>query len=128
LGRIVYVDRSDIREGRLEELTAAIESLASFIEQHNPRILDYRIFIDAEAGRMMVVAVHPDAEAMELHLEVGKEEFRKVGDLIELRSIDVFGRPSETVMQQLREKAAMLGEHGTVNVYEPSAGFTRLGG
>ena len=51
---IVYVDRSDIKEGRLDELKTAIVALASFIQEHNPRILEYGIFIEEETGRMTV--------------------------------------------------------------------------
>ena len=123
---IVYVDRSDIKEGRLDELKTAIVALASFIEEHNPRILEYGIFIEEETGRMTVVGIHPDAEALERHLEIGREEFRKVSDLIDLRSIEVFGEPSQEVMQLLREKANMLGANGTVAVHQATEGFTRL--
>jgi hypothetical protein len=33
--------------------------------------------------------VHPDSASLELHTEIGKEEFRKLGDMITLRQIQV---------------------------------------
>jgi hypothetical protein len=77
---------------------------------------------------MTVVAVHPDVASLELHLEVGGPEFRKLADLIELRRIEVYGRPSDRALQQLRQKAEMLGERADVLVHEPHAGFTRRQG
>ena len=125
---IVYVDRSDIRDGRVEDVRAAVDGLVAFVEEHNRRILDYRFFIDDDAGRMTLVAVHPDAAALELHLEVGAERFRTMAELIHLRSIEVFGDPGDTVMEHLRQKAGMLGEGVSVTVHRSSSGFTRLPG
>jgi hypothetical protein len=124
---IVYIDRSDVREGKLEEVKAAIKGLVAFVEEHNQRIIDYRFFIDDAADRMTLVAIHPDPAALEFHLDVGAAEFRKMTDLIELRSIEVFGTPGERVMEQLRQKAEMLGEGGSVTVHAASTGFTRSG-
>ena len=122
---IVYIDRSDIRPGKLGQAKDQAKHLAGFVEQNNPKIIDYRIFIDDESQRMTVVAVHPDSDALEFHMEVGNEEFRRFQRLLTLRSIEIFGRPSERLMSQLREKADMLGETGTVSVQEDFVGFTR---
>jgi hypothetical protein len=75
---------------------------------------------------MSVVAVHPDSASMEFHLEIGGPEFRKFAELIDLRSIDVYGSPSETVLKQLQQKAEMLGENGRVLVHEVVSGFARF--
>jgi hypothetical protein len=123
---IVYIDRSNIRDGRLEEVKTAIEHLVEFVNEHNPRIIDYRFFVEEKGGRLTLVAVHPDSAALEFHMDVGNEEFRKLAPMIALRSIEVFGRPSERVMNQLQEKADMLGENGTVSVHEHFTGFTRI--
>jgi hypothetical protein len=123
---IVYIDRSDIRDGKVEDVKTAIKALVEFIDAHNPKLIDYRFFIDDATGRMILVATHPDSTALEFHMEVGGPEFRKLSGLITLRSIEVFGRPSNRAMQQLHEKAEMLGEDGSVSVHEQFAGFTRL--
>lgn len=121
---IVYVDRSDIREGRLEDLKAGIRRLVEFIETHEPQLIDYSFHLDEDAGRMTVVAVHPDSASLELHQQVGGPEFRKLGDLITLRQIEVFGAVSETARDLLRQKAAALGD-AAVEVHDRFAGFSR---
>jgi hypothetical protein len=61
---------------------------------------------------------------MEFHMKVGSPGFRKFTDLIDLQTIDVFGQPSEAVLNQLWQKAHMLGS-GTVVVHSRHAGFSR---
>jgi hypothetical protein len=75
---------------------------------------------------MTVVAVHPDSASLELHLDIGGSEFRKVAHLLTLTTIECYGRPSERVMEQLRQKAAALGDGGTVVSVRRFAGFANL--
>jgi hypothetical protein len=123
---IVYIDRSEILDGKLEELKEGISELVEFVEQHEPQLISYCFFINEEAMRMTVVAVHPDSASLEFHMEIGGPEFRKMTEFIELMTIEVYGRPSEKALKQLREKAQMLGEGGSLVVQEPQAGFARL--
>jgi hypothetical protein len=121
---IVYVDVSDIRDGKLDELEAAMDHLAGFVEAHMPRVVSYGFFLDKERRTMTVVAVHPDSDSLEFHLDEGNEEFRKFGDLLDLSRIEVYGEVSDGVKERLDRKARMLGR-GTVNVHELHAGFAR---
>lgn len=122
---IVYIDHSAIRDGRLEELKEGIRRLVGVIEAREPRLIAYGFHLDEEAGRMTVTAVHPDSASLELHLEIGKEEFRKLGDMITLERIDVYGSISARAREMLEQKAAMLG--GTaVTVSERFEGFARV--
>lgn len=123
---VVYVDQSDVRTGKLTELKEAMAELAEFVESHEPQLLSYGFFLDEGEARMTVVAVHPDAASMEYHMDIGGLRFRKFAELLQLRSIDVYGQPSEKVVQQLREKAAMLGEGDGLTVHRLHAGFTRF--
>ncbi|WP_431041373.1 hypothetical protein ACQUSR_05405 [Streptomyces sp. P1-3] len=121
---LYYVDRSDIREGRLAEVRNGMRDLAAFVESREPRLIAYHFFIDESGATMTVVAVHPDSASMELHLELGGPRFRAFAALIRMRAIDVYGRPSPAVVDRLRQKAEMLGG-GTVTLHTPQAGFSR---
>jgi len=121
---LVYVDTSEVREGALFELREAIEELVAFIEAHEPRILAYRVHLDDDGRRMTVVHVHPDPASLDHHLEVAGPAFRRFADLLTLRSIDVYGDPSDTALRQIHEKARLLGS-GEVSVHRPHAGFAR---
>ncbi|GAA4918531.1 hypothetical protein ACFPM3_33560 [Streptomyces coeruleoprunus] len=122
---IFYVDRSDIREGRLEEVRAAMRDLASFVEEREPRLLSYNFHTDPDGTGMTVVALHPDPASLEFHLDLGGPKFRAFGPLITLRAIDVYGDPGEAAVRRLHDKAALLGG-GTVTVHTRQAGFSRV--
>ena len=121
---IVYVDRSDIRDGRLQELESAIPPIVEFLESQEPQLISYGFHLDEDAGLMTVVAVHPDSASLEKHMEIGGPEFRKLGDMIVLRQIEVYGAVSDRAREMLAQKAAMLGDGG-VAVHERFAGFAR---
>ena len=74
---IVYVDKSEIRDGKLEELEVGMKNLAGFVEANVPQLISYGFFLDERRTQMTVVAVHPDSESLEFHLDVGNAEFRK---------------------------------------------------
>lgn len=121
---IVYVDHSDIHEGSLHELKEGIRRLVDVIDAREPQLIAYGFHFDEQASRMTVTAVHPDSASLELHLEIGNEEFRKLGSMITLRQIEVYGTIRERAREMLEQKAAMLGGAG-LTVTERFAGFAR---
>ena len=121
---IVYIDTSNIREGKLEELEAAMQHLAAFVEAKVPQLISYGFFLNQDSTQMTVVAVHPDSASLEFHMDVGSDEFRKFADLIDLSRIEVYGAVSDAVVDRLHRKAQMLGS-ATVTVHELHAGFAR---
>jgi uncharacterized protein YkuJ len=124
---IVYVDKSTARDGKLEELKAAMKHLAAFVEANAPQVMSYAFFLNSDQTLMTVVAVHPDSASLEFHMDVGTEEFRKFGELIDLIQIEIYGRVSDEVLDRLRAKARMLGS-GTVEIHDLEAGFARRPG
>lgn len=123
---IVYIDRSAIREGKLEEVRAALRGLVEFVDSAEPQLLAYSFYIDEDGEGLTCVAIHPDSASLEFHLEVGRPAFRAFTELIDLRTIEVYGRPSDTVREQLQQKVELLGESGSVVVHEQHAGFARF--
>ena len=125
-GAIVYVDRSDVHEGCLNELKVGIHSLVAFVDEHQPQMAMYRIYLDEKARQMTVVSVHPDSTSLERHIKLGGPEFGKLAPFIDLREIEVFGQLSEAAADLVREKAAALGDGGRITLHEQSVGFGRL--
>ncbi len=48
-----------------------------------------------------------------------------VTDFIRLEAIDIYGRPSDDLVEQLRRKAEMLGS-GAVQIHDLHAGMARF--
>lgn len=125
-GQILVVDTSDISEGRLGELEAAMAELVAFVEQNEERPLLYSVYIDRTENRVTVIQLHPDSASMELHMQVAASRFRRFANLLTLRIMRIYGTPSPQLLDQLRAKVRLLGE-GTLEVHDLHTGFARLG-
>jgi hypothetical protein len=123
---LIVLDTSEIREGTREELERGIAELASFVEANESDPISYQVFFGDDGRLMTVLQVHPDSASMERHMELAGPVFARFGELIVLRTIDIYGSPSEKVMEQLRRKAELLGT-ATVTVHDRQAGFARFG-
>ena len=64
-GPVVYIDRSDVHSDRWDDLKAGIRSLVAFVDQQQPQMATYGFYLDENAHRMVVVAVHPDSASLE---------------------------------------------------------------
>jgi hypothetical protein len=122
-GPIVYVDRSAVRAGKWLPLQRAIGDLAALVKSSEPQILAYAAFLDAHGETLTVIHVHADAASLERHFEIVAPALPPFTQLLELRSIDVYGQPTEATLGRLHAKAALLG--GSVTVHALAAGFAR---
>jgi hypothetical protein len=73
---------------------------------------------------MSVFHVHRDVASIVNHFRVAGPAFRNFVDLVRLQSIDVYGDPPGDLVDQLRDKARLLGD-ATVSVHPFHAGFIR---
>lgn len=122
---VVSVDCSEVREGKLEELKTAIKELVEFVDANEPQPIAYNVYFSDDGTRMTVLQVHPNSGSMEFHMDVAGPAFPRLLEFIRLSTIDIYGRPSDKLLEQMRQKAQMLGT-ATVAVHELHAGFTRL--
>lgn len=121
---VVSVDRSRVREGKLPELKAAMRELAAFVEANEPRAIAYSVHLDPDESHVTVVQLHPDSASMEYHLDVAAAMFPRFRDLLQIVSMDVYGRPSEKLLERMRVKGKLLGDVPVV-VRDTVAGFAR---
>ena len=81
----------------------------AFVESNEPRPIIYAIYFDEAATRMTVAQVHPDSESMEYHMTVAGPAFAGFAELVTLSTLDIYGEPSEALLEQLRRKVQLLG-------------------
>ena len=122
---IVSIDTSEIREGKLDDLKVAVAELVAFVESNEQRPILYDIYFDETGTRMTVVQVHPDCASMEHHMTVAGPAFAGFSELVTLSTLDVYGEPSEALLEQLRRKVRLLGP-ATIVVHDLQAGFARF--
>jgi hypothetical protein len=121
---LIYIDTSYVRDGQQKQLMLLMKDLEIFVKNNMPRIISYSFFLNENESKMAVVAIHPDSNSLESHLNTGNEKFRKFKDIIELQKIQVYGEVTNNVVKKLQKKALMLGK-GTVEIYNFFTGFSR---
>jgi hypothetical protein len=122
---IYYIDASIIRQGKLNELKKAAQELAEFVDLNESRPISYNIYFNEDGTQMSLLQIHPDSASLEFHLELAGHAFQKFKDLLQLSTIQIYGQPSENLLNQLNRKAEMLG-NAKVIVNNFQAGFSRF--
>ena len=116
---LVYVDRSEVRPGKADEVEAAARRLVEHVRASERRAMSYGIYFSDDRATMTVVHVHPDSSSLEHLMAVIAPVLAPFRELLQLRTIDVYGAPSEAVVAQLRAKVDLLG--GTVAIHRQAA-------
>lgn len=124
MGPIVYVDRSDVLPGRLDELRERFAELAAFVESAVPEVLSYAVHLSENGTRASIVHVHADEASLAHLMTAIRDRLPPFAELLQLRSIEVFGEVGESLRTQLRAKADLLGAE-SLTISGRYAGFLR---
>jgi hypothetical protein len=122
---IVLIDRSAVRDGRLDELKVAMTELSDFVASSGTRAIAYDMYLSDDDSQMTVVQIHPDSESVEAQMAAAAHVFAKFRDLLTMQSMDIYGRPSESLTHVLRRKADLLGLGSPPIVHALETGFRR---
>jgi hypothetical protein len=106
-GPFIFIATNKLKPGALEAERLRVPQLCEFIEQTEPRVLAFNEYANDEGTEVAVVQVHPDAESMQLHIGVVREQAeRAYAETLEATtSIQVFGMPNSAVLDMLRQRA-----------------------
>jgi hypothetical protein len=124
-GPVIYVDTSEVREGRLDDLKTGIAELVGVVARDEPRPVSYAAFLDEEERRMSVVHVHADVASLAHHMRIAEPLFSGFTELVRLLTIDVYGTVGADLLIRIREKAELLGG-AQVRTHAFHAGFVRM--
>lgn len=124
-GPFIFIATNRLKEGKLEEERKRVSGLCDFIEANEPRLIAFNEYVNEDGTEVGVVQIHPDAESMEFHMNVVREQAERAyaETLDTTTSIQVYGTPSDTVLEMLRQQAGS-GVSLTVRRYH-LGGFTR---
>jgi hypothetical protein len=125
-GPFIFIATNRLKEGKFEAERNRAAELGSFIEENEPQLLAFNEYADEAGSEVGVVQFHPDAASMEFHMEVVADRAaRAYAETLEATtSIQVYGEPSEAVLEMLRRQAG-AGVPMTVKRVH-IGGFTRL--
>jgi hypothetical protein len=121
----IFIATNRLKAGRLALERERVPELVEFIEANEPRLIAFNEYVNEAGDEVTVVQVHPDAESMEAHLQIVRERAQAAyaETLDATVRIQVFGRPTQTILDTLRQQASS-GVAISVNG-EHLGGFTR---
>jgi hypothetical protein len=127
-GPFIFIATNRLKPGMLDEERTRVPGLSDFIEANEPRLLAFNEYANDQGTEVEVVQVHPDTDSFEFHMGVVRERAeRAYAETLEgTTSVQVYGTPSDTILEMLRQQA---GSGVALNVKPHHlGGFTRLGG
>ena len=103
-GPFIFIATNRLRPGALEAERRRVPQLSEFVETNDPRLLAFNEYVDDDGTEVAVVQVHPDAESMEFHMGVVREQAeRAYAETLEgTTSIQVYGMPSDAVLDMFK--------------------------
>jgi len=121
----IFIATNKLREGKLEDERRRVPGLCDFIEASEPRLIAFNEYANEAGTEVSVVQVHPDADSFEFHMGVVRERAQRAyAETLEATtSVQVFGTPSASVLEMLRQQAGS-GVRLSVNPHH-LGGFTR---
>ena len=114
---------SRIHPGKAEAYQPVAAEFCRLVEQREPRMLGFHIYVNEARTSEVVVQIHPDAESMQHHLEVMGEKVRETFAFTDLESLEIYGEPNEALKEWL-ERVSQGVEFSLHPVQW--GGFTRL--
>lgn len=115
-----------IKGGKLEDFRQFLQKFFKIIEANEPRLLALNAYVNEDGTEATLVHVYPDAASMELHEKVAHEHTERAPRefLDATTSIQVYGKPSDVVLEKARQHA----ESGVPVSVKPEhlGGFIRL--
>jgi len=122
---LIFIFTVAIKEGRLEDYKAYLPRLVEFIDANEPRLIAFEAYLTDDGTEVANVFVHPDADSEDLHMQVAGDKVKEGYEFLDFTkmSIEVYGRPSETVLDGLKEFAAS-GTTVSIKAHH-LGGFTR---
>jgi hypothetical protein len=122
-GSLIYVGTHAITQGKLDVAKQGSREMGAFLEANHPRMLHFGIYIDDDAHEMTVIQVHPDEDSLVLHLKLARERIAKAYHFLDATTkIDIYGRPSDALVDQIRQ----MGMGAPIRFNVATAGFSRL--
>ena len=107
MGAFIFTATNRLQPGKLADERRRVPGLVDFIDANEPRLIAFNEYVNDDGTEVAVVQVHPDADSMAFHMEVVAERAAAAyGETVDATtSIQVFGTPSDVVVEMLRRQA-----------------------
>ena len=121
---IVFISHFKIKDGKFDDLEQLHQQVTEQIKTNKPGTVAFLQYLNEDKTQLSIVHVFPDAESFDLHVE-GVDERAKSGyELVEPIRREVYGMPSERVLEMLRPPDG--SEIAFHSMPQPMGGYIRL--
>jgi hypothetical protein len=119
---VLFRNTMQIAGGHLESFKHAVQRAVEFVKEHGPQLM-VEVFLDEQRLLAYSFQLYRDSESILVHWKMSDPHIREVMEHCTVQRLDVYGRPNEAVMKQLRRTA----DHEVpVTVTPHFTGFTRF--
>jgi quinol monooxygenase YgiN len=101
-GPIVFISHNSVKEGMLDEFRDAFGQVAQALDAEKPGTVVFLAFASDDGSEVSVVHVFPDADAMGQHLQGVQERMGTAAEFIQTKGYEIYGSPSEPVLEAMR--------------------------
>ena len=121
---IIFVSNQRIKEGKLDGYKQYYRQVAELTERTKPGTVAHLAYVNDDGTELSIVHIFPDAESMNLHMRGVDELAQKAYEFIEIVSIEIYGRPSDTILENMQQ---IVGSGVTLHLKSQNiGGYIRL--
>jgi quinol monooxygenase YgiN len=103
---IVFISRSRVKEGKLEEFERFFRAGSEKLKGEKPGTVAFLTYASDSGDEVTIVHLFPNAEAMERHMEGVAERSKEAFQFIESAGFDVYGAPNDGVLEMMKQIAS----------------------
>jgi hypothetical protein len=102
-----FIGTHTIRDGKLEDFQQSCGELVKVVEANEPRLIAFNIYVNEDGTEATILQVHPDPDSMLFHMQVVREHISEAYQSVleKTKRIDVYGKPSATVLETIGQLA-----------------------
>jgi hypothetical protein len=122
-GPFIVKTVSRIHPGKAGEYRSMLQEFCRVVEENEPRLLAFHVYVSEDETSEVVVQIHPDAASMRHHLEVMGQKVRETLAFTDFESLEIYGEPDDELSEWIRRVS-----EGVEFRFHPVhwGGFTRL--
>ncbi|HLF74779.1 MAG TPA: antibiotic biosynthesis monooxygenase [Anaerolineales bacterium] len=99
---LIVMSTFRVKEGKLEDFTRYYTKILEIVKANEPQIIAFHGFLNKEATEMTSMQVHPDADSMDFHMRVLRDNWDETvsnyGQMLEILKVEYFGTPPESAL------------------------------
>jgi quinol monooxygenase YgiN len=122
---IIFISHFRVKEDKLDGLKQFSQEAAKHLQAEKPRTLVFLPYLNENSTQMTIVHVFADAESMDLHFQGAEERSGRAYEYIDPDGWEIYGKPSEPVLEKMRQFASSAG---VTLIVQPDrlSGFLRI--